>query len=545
MLAIFVSTLSTQAETLTEDTVWSGTVDVEGELEVADGVTLSIDPGTVVRLAPGATVVVRGRLMADGTEPEPIRFTRASDTEPWERIYFIRADDSRLRYVTIEYADSEGDHKDYYDDKDENCEPVSERDPRDYHEAVVVIASHVDIENCVFQNLPGGGDDEGDAIAVISDDPVHPGDASAIIRGCQFLSIGQGVHTRYAYVLVEECFFTDHHGDNDDVDLYGESDPPPLILNNVFLDPDHDDMINPTRCSARLIGNVIAGSDDHGIVLRDRCDPVLINNVIYDCSSAGIAVQNSCDALLVNNTIANCGRGVRFFDHTGRWGLPYCLTPGSGRATVINTIVWDCPTPMSLADTPYEEEPGSHVTIEYSSIDGTLEDFSVDSESTVTWGDGNRSDPPMFVDPDSGDFRLAEGSPLVDQGTADGAPEIDFDGKPRPCGEGVDIGAFEYGECDDPPPPGPRFVRGDANADGSEDVSDALTILFFLFGDGAEPVCRKSADADDSGELNLADAVYSLNSLFLLGPAPPLPNGACGADPTEDGLPCEAYPPCA
>ena len=107
-----------------------------------------------------------------------------------------------------------------------------------------------------FRNLPDGGTSaEGDALAVISDDPQNPGTATAHFDGCQFLSIGQGIHSRFSHILVENCYFTGHHGDNDDIDMYGESTPPPLIRNNVFLNPAHDDMINPTRCSAIIVGN--------------------------------------------------------------------------------------------------------------------------------------------------------------------------------------------------------------------------------------------------------------------------------------------------
>jgi len=41
--------------------------------------------------------------------------------------------------------------------------------------AIVALASHLDIEACVFQNLPdSAGSKEGDAIAIISDDPEIP-----------------------------------------------------------------------------------------------------------------------------------------------------------------------------------------------------------------------------------------------------------------------------------------------------------------------------------------------------------------------------------
>lgn len=352
----------------------------------------------------GVSISVYGRCIAEGTETQPIRFTRYDDAARWRSLTFIESDDSRLSHCIFEYADCEGDHKDYYDN---DCNPETPLPNRNYHEAIVALACRLDIEHCAFQNLPDEGiRGSGDAIAIISDDPEHPGPAMAHISGCTFIGIGQGIHTRFSYVLVEDCYFTGHNGDNDDIDLYGESDPAPLIRNNVMIDPHHDDMINPTRCSAVLIGNIIAGSDDHGIVLRDKCSPVLINNLIYDCSSAGIAVQNQCNALLVNNTIFDCGRGIRFFDHTGRWGPPYCLYPGSGTATVVNCIIRNCPTPMALTDSPYDEDPGSHVTVMHSSVEGGRAALSVSANSTVTWGQGNIDVDPLFVDTANADFHL-------------------------------------------------------------------------------------------------------------------------------------------
>ncbi|MHC4325030.1 MAG: right-handed parallel beta-helix repeat-containing protein, partial [Planctomycetota bacterium] len=380
------------------DMTWSGACIIEDAVIVPADTILKIDRGTMVLMKDSARLVVYGRLLAEGTEAEPIHFTRYGNNSSWKQIIFIEAADSRLAHCIVEYADSEGDHKDYY-----------EPGPRTYHEAVVALACHVDIENCIFRNLPDeSGGAEGDAIAIISDDQDHFGQASANIRGCDFLSIGQGVHARYSYVLVEDCYFTGKRGDNDDVDLWGESIPAPLIRNNLFLNPEHDDMINPTRCSAVIIGNVIAGCDDHGIVLRDRCFPVLMNNLIIDCRNAGIAVENSCEALLVNNTIVNCGRGLRLFD-LGRWGPPYRLNPGGGTATVINCIIWDCPQPVTLADSSNTqiEDRGSHITVKYSNIEGGQNGISVSgSYSTVTWGLGNINADPQFVAAGSGDYHL-------------------------------------------------------------------------------------------------------------------------------------------
>ncbi|MEM7235079.1 MAG: trypsin-like peptidase domain-containing protein [Planctomycetota bacterium] len=84
-----------------------------------------------------------------------------------------------------------------------------------------------------------------------------------------------------------------------------------------------------------------------------------------------------------------------------------------------------------------------------------------------------------------------------------------------------------------------RFQRGDARDSGDVNLSDAITILNYLFLSGASPSCLKAADADDSGGLNLTDGVYLLTFLFQGGAAPPPPYGECGGDATEDELSCD------
>jgi hypothetical protein len=44
--------------------------------------------------------------------------------------------------------------------------------------------------------------------------------------------------------------------------------------------------------------------------------------------------------------------------------------------------------------------------------------------------------------------------------------------------------------------------------------------------------------------INVADAVFVLQYLFLEGPMIPRPYPACGRDPTVDELDCAEYRPC-
>lgn len=93
-------------------------------------------------------------------------------------------------------------------------------------------------------------------------------------------------------------------------------------------------------------------------------------------------------------------------------------------------------------------------------------------------------------------------------------------------------------------PPLPEFRRGDANADGGVDISDAVSTLLWLFVGAAEPPCLEAADSDATGEIVLTDAVYTLQYLFQGGNVPPAPGPeTCGTAP-EPLLGCANYPNC-
>jgi len=65
-------------------TAWSGAVTVDGVRTIAGDLLLAA--GCEVRLGPDASLVVHGRLIANGTDQAPVRFVRARADAPWGAI---------------------------------------------------------------------------------------------------------------------------------------------------------------------------------------------------------------------------------------------------------------------------------------------------------------------------------------------------------------------------------------------------------------------------------------------------------------------------
>ncbi len=94
------------------------------------------------------------------------------------------------------------------------------------------------------------------------------------------------------------------------------------------------------------------------------------------------------------------------------------------------------------------------------------------------------------------------------------------------------------------PPAETRFRRGDSNGDGSQDISDPVFTLSYLFSAAIAPQCLDALDVDDDGQINITDPVGHLAALFVGGIRPHEPFLSCGEDPTDDGLECESFTPC-
>ena len=86
------------------------------------------------------------------------------------------------------------------------------------------------------------------------------------------------------------------------------------------------------------------------------------------------------------------------------------------------------------------------------------------------------------------------------------------------------------------------FLRGDCNDDGDVDLSDAVCTLNWLFLGGPAPGCLAATNTNGDAAVDLSDPVSLLNHLFLGGPAPEQPFPDCGLMAVDSELGCGTPP---
>ncbi len=262
---------------------------------------------------------------------------------------------------------------------------------------------------------------------------------------------------------------------------------------------------SPTFTNCTISYNT-ATSNGGGLSL-DSGDLALTNCILSGNTAAnGGGVASFLDAMLTMNNCAIIGNSVDSMGG-GVWcsggTLTNCTFSGntalSGGAVVsdsssimmlVNCILW--------GDRPREIEPGwTGPLAMYSDVQGG-------------WaGTGNIDADPLFLDPTSGDYRLASGSPCIDAGDPAFVPqpaETDLAGHWRLWdgdGDGVariDMGAYEFGA------PGP----GDLNCDGAINAFDIDPFVLALTDPAAYaaafPNCDYLlADVNGDGAVNAFD----------------------------------------
>lgn len=191
-----------------------------------------------------------------------------------------------------------------------------------------------------------------------------------------------------------------------------------------------------------VYANQVHDNAGNGFSLASEAGGVLehiqvYNNLSYDNGLVGLSIgawgledvkHPMKDLRIVNNTFVGNGRG--------EWGGGITLeNPEAVGVVIRNNLV--------SGNLTFQIAHG--VTPEGLVIDHNLAHGPADPEGGEDRGKNAVEAAPVFIDAKKKDYRPGPGSPAVDAGSADGAPADDIEGRKRPSGKGVDIGAYEAG----------------------------------------------------------------------------------------------------
>jgi hypothetical protein len=316
-------TVATVGGTLATDTTWTaagGPYAVTAPLTVPSGVTLSLQPGTTVYLNAGANITVNGtgRLLAEGTESQRIRFTRQPGTAArWANFFFDGTSaESRLSYADIEYGGASG-------------QAVRA------HEAILLL-DHVTFANintqyCTLEN------------------------SSFLVRSCVFPTVmaAELIHGNLlpaaGYGIIEGNWFGTTTGLNDIIDFTGGQRPNAIlqILNNTFTGAS-DDVLDLDGTDAHIEGNIFVnvhqgtpGGDTSSAISggrngADTSELTIVRNLFYDCDHAVLAKEGNFYTL-INNTVVRLSNSVVNFSEPAR------NTTGGAGALLEGNIIFNVP----------------------------------------------------------------------------------------------------------------------------------------------------------------------------------------------------------
>jgi hypothetical protein len=311
-------------------------------------------------------------------------------------------------------------------------------------------------------------------------------------------AFGPGIYGYYANIRHFNCVFSDnrcplnwcdgsseyHNGTYEFTDcLFTKSDSTRAVF---VLNAD----VTFTNCT--FAGNM-SGIKGAGMRLSG-CNAVL-SNCIFSNNMTVMGLPDyapggglSCSSCIT--TVSNC----TFIGNRAYRGSS--IYHEGGQLTVENSIF-----AFSADGVPINCDPADIADISCTNIFGNIDGDWVGDISAYAGINGNLSLDPMFCDTANDDFEIDSISPCAPY-----SPE-------NTCG--ILIGAKDVG-CG-------LMICGDANGDEFVNVSDAVSIINYVFlgGAPADPLCL--GDANGDGVVSVSDAVYIINYVFV-GGNPPYPS---------------------
>jgi parallel beta-helix repeat protein len=246
---------------------------------------------------------------------------------------------------------------------------------------------------------------------------------------------GLGDYTVFQYNTVKNCYAVDdHHDDGFQSWSVGEGGVGTgevvgvVLRGNTFIN--YEDPSQPHRGTLQGIGCF-----DGTFV-----DWVVENNVVVTDHWHGITLLGARNSTIINNTVLD--------PNQERPGPPWISIDDHKNGTA--------PTGCVVRNNLTTALNNSGQVIEENNIT-----FSMDETAA------------FFVNVDDLDLHLLAEAAAVDSGTTTGAPELDRDLVPRPQGDGIDVGAYEWHDGSVEPAPSDGGVPSVVPPEGTGDTGDS------------------------------------------------------------------------
>lgn len=387
-------------QTIASDTVLSKTSSAyvsTGDIFIPSGVSLTLEPGVVLAMPAGASIVIEGHLNLLGTEESPVRIESLHAGENWGALVFRNASGtSTLRHFEL------------------NDATHFRGDPVSMKAAISSLDSHLVLEYGV----------------IVAPFPVFARGGKVEMRHCRIhpTFTGDGINIKFGEGVVEDSIFTGNTApDTDAIDF--------------------DGVVNGRIARNRIYG--FRGTNSDGIDVGEQCTNLIIEgNRIYGSSDKGVSVGQASTTTITRNLIVHCDMGIAIKDF-------------HSNAQILNNTLVANRLAVAVYEKNFGKGGGAVKVAQTIFSQSEENDLSVDSYSTglVSWslsdtaaipGTGNIEGDPDFADPSRYDFSLMAGSPAMDQGD----PMSPSD----PDGSRADIGAYYHFHPDDYPFTVPRSI---------------------------------------------------------------------------------------
>ena len=359
----------------------SGPYRISGNVTVPAGSTLKIAAGTTLFFDTGASLTVAGRLLAEGTESKPIRFTKTPGGGNWAGIQFQGTmQDNRISQAIIEYGVTD-------------------------NGLIGLVNSNLTLDHVFFDHTDRRRIRSTDSSLVVRNSTftdVFPGTTAPSSVGFSEHIYGEGIPAG-GQVIIENNVFGTTKGRNNAIDFDAASQPGAVvqILDNVFHGGGEDAI--ELTADAHVEGNVFTHfhKDAYNIgvgyvstiSLGAGHQLVAARNVFYDLDHA-VLVKEDAQMTFLHNTVAEVDMAAIYFDLPGEAASP-------GRGAYLDADIFTA-TPVVFGQV-------------IASTELAVDDSILPAEYQYL-GTGNFYEDPRLANPSGDDFSLRPGSPAFGAG---------------------------------------------------------------------------------------------------------------------------------